>query len=310
MLRFWIIIVIAGFEQTNPRSFPFRDQSSSAEVAPPDLADIAQPPSNDGRFTDSLAQTGAVPDSTSANATTPAIEFDAVSIKLNKSGDSRMSHSIPKNGDSMTFTNVPLFMVIMYAYNSDRPGKTLGLPNWTKTDRYDITAKVTGPEVAEYLKLSPMQRASMLQKVLLDRFKLQLHREKRLAPVYELVIAKSGPKMPLASSGDIPANGRTVFYTGQGQLSGKGATTEDLAFALSDSSVDRQVLDKTGLQGRYIFTLQFTMNQSADNSGPASGEAAPSIFAALQEQLGLKLVPATDPVEYLVIDHIERLSEN
>jgi uncharacterized protein (TIGR03435 family) len=260
---------------------------------------------------DSHAQTGAASDSTSAITTTPTIEFDAVSIRLNKSGNSQMSHSFPANGDSMTFTNVPLFMIIMFAYNADHPGKTIGLPEWTRTERYDITAKVTGPEVSEYQKFSRAQRTLMLQKVLSDRCKLQLHREKKSTPVYELVIAKGGPKMQPANVSDVPANGRTVFFTGNGQVSGKGATNEDLAFALSDfSGMDRQVLNNTGLQGRCNFTLQFTMNQSADVSAPPNSEAAPSIFAALQEQLGLKLVPATDPVEYLVIDHIERPSEN
>ncbi len=258
----------------------------------------------------SPAQTSPGANSASANAETPAIEFDAVSIKLNKSGDNRMSHSVPVNGDGMTFTNVPLFMIIMYAYNSDRPGGTEGLPNWTKTERYDITAKVSGPAVAEYLNLSQIQRATMLQIVLVDRFKLQLHREQRPTRVYELVIGKSGPKMQPAIANDVPIKGRTVFLTGQGQLSGRGATTEDLAFALSDSGMDRRVLDKTGLQGRYTFDLQFTMNQSADDGVPAGGESAPSIFAALQDQLGLKLVPATAPAEFIVIGHIERPTEN
>jgi uncharacterized protein (TIGR03435 family) len=254
----------------------------------------------------SHAQTGVTPDSPSATAKTPAIEFDVVSIRLDKSGDSKISHSIPANGDGMTFTNSPLFMIVMYAYNSDRPGKILGLPDWTQTERYDISVKVTGPEVSEYLKLSRNERALMLQKVLSDRCKLQLHREQKPTPVYELVIAKGGPKMQPASSSDI-----LLFFTGNGQLSGKGATADDLAFALTDSTgMDRQIVNKTGLEGRYTFTLQFAMNQSGDTGTPASNDAAPSIFSALPEQLGLKLVPAIDPVEYLVIDHIERPTEN
>jgi uncharacterized protein (TIGR03435 family) len=117
--------------------------------------------------------------------------------------------------------------------------------------------------------------------------------------------------MQPANATDTPAKGRTVFFTAAGQLSGKGATTEDLAFALSDSTgMDRQIVNKTGLEGRYNFTLQFAMNQSGDAGTPASGDAAPSIFSALPDQLGLKLVPATDHVEYIVIDHIERPSEN
>lgn len=214
----------------------------------------------------------------------------------------------------MTFTNVPLFIVIMYLYNSDHPAKTQGLPDWTRSERYDIVAKVTGPDVSEYLKLTQAQRKLMLQKMLEDRFKLQIHRESKPTPVYELVIAKSGLKMQPAKPDDIPANGRTVFFSGRDALSGKGATSQDLAFALSDSGMDRQVLDKTGLTGKYTFTLRFTMNQEADaaaqETASSPNASAPSIFTALQEQLGLKLQPANAPVEYLVVDHVERPSEN
>lgn len=227
-----------------------------------------------------------------------------------------MSHSFPPDGDSMSFTNVTLFMVMMYSFNSDRPGMTIGLPGWTKTDRYDISVKVTGPDVAEYLKLDQAQRKLMLQKVLADRFKLQLHREAKPMPVYELVVAQNGPKMQSAKSADIPANGRTIFFSGPGKLSGQGATTEDLASALSDSGMDRRVLNKTGIDGRFNFLLHFTMNQSADSEpggspdNSAAGEKEPSIFTAVQEQLGLKLEPDTAPVECLVIDHVQRPSEN
>jgi hypothetical protein len=84
----------------------------------------------------SFAQSVLSADLSSANpGTSAAVDFDVVSIKLNRSGDSRMAHSFPANGDSVTFTNVPLMMLIFYANNSDRPGKVIGLPEWTRTER-------------------------------------------------------------------------------------------------------------------------------------------------------------------------------
>lgn len=200
----------------------------------------------------SPAQTAPATDSAA-----PAIEFDVVSIKLNKSGDAKMEHSFPANGDTMTFTNMPLFIIIMYLYNADRPGKLTGFPGWARAERYDITAKVTGASVAPFLSLDPARRKVMLQKVLADRFKLQIHSEKMVSPVYELVAAKNGPRMRPAQDSDIPANGRTTLYNGFGQLTGQAATMEDLAYSLSDTpGMDRQVVDKTGLPGRYSFTLR------------------------------------------------------
>jgi uncharacterized protein (TIGR03435 family) len=96
----------------------------------------------------------------------------------------------------------------------------------------------------------------MLQRVLIERFKLQIHSEKKLSPVYELMIAKGGPQMHPAQVNEIQADGRTTLYTGPGQLTAHAATMEDLSYSLCDTpGMDRQVVDETGLQGRYSFTL-------------------------------------------------------
>jgi uncharacterized protein (TIGR03435 family) len=249
----------------------------------------------------------------------PALEFDVVSIKQSKNNDAPMRHAFPPDGDSMTFTNTPLSMIILFLFNSDHPGLTRGLPDWTKTERYDITAKVTGPEVSQYQKLTLAQRKMMLQRVLADRFKLQIHGETMAIPVYDLVLSRSGSKMSRAEAEDVPANGRVVFFTGRGQLTGKGAKMADLAFALSDIGLGREVHDLTGLTGRYNFTLQFTPDQDAAPMSESGGQPqnasspdalGPTLFTAIQEQLGLRLQSDKAPVESLVIDHIEKPSEN
>lgn len=248
-------------------------------------------------------------------ASVPEIDFDVVSIHPGKNPAAPMGHAFPADSDSMTFTNVPLFILLFYVYNGDRAGLTRGLPGWTRTERYDITAKVTGPNVDLYRKLSQNERKLMLRRVLEDRFQLKVHRESRVMPVYNLVVAKGGSKLVRAQPADVPANGRTIVYAGPGQMSGHGVLMGDLAAALSDSSLGRQVIDKTRLTARYNFTLKFALDPGpapsfGSQSGSKADDAMPSIFSALQDQLGLKLESSTAPVETLVVDHIEKPTEN
>jgi uncharacterized protein (TIGR03435 family) len=160
----------------------------------------------------------------------------------------------------------------------------------------------------------------MLQPVLAERFKLQAHHEIKDRPVYALVVAKGGPKLKAAQSGEAHPNtdkanpngmhhGSTIFATAPGQITGEAASTGDLALTLSDrgeQSLGRPVIDKTGLAGKYDFTLQLPPPASGDDAQ----QTVATLFTAVQEQLGLKLEPTTAPTDYLVIDHIERPSAN
>lgn len=244
----------------------------------------------------------------------PRIDFDVVSIKASKDPDAPMRHAFPQNGDGMTFTNAPLAMLIFYLCNGDHAGVSKGLPGWTRNERYDIAVKVTGANVVVYQGLDQTERKQMLLRVLEDRFKLRVHHESRSAPVCQLTITRGGPKLKTAQPSDAPRSGPRVFYTGAGQLSGHGAPIGDLAAALSESELGRQVVDKTGLNGLYSFTLNFAPDAgSALQAGPtarAAEDVRPSIFTALREQLGLKLEPSTALVDTLVIDRIEKPSEN
>jgi uncharacterized protein (TIGR03435 family) len=271
------------------------------------------------------APVGATSSQGAAAVVEPAIRFDVVSIKQSKDRNAPRARSMPADGDGMTFTNVPMLMVILAACDFNNYTLTFGLPDWTITDRYDVAVKVTGADVAVYHTLTSAQRKLMLRRALEDRLKLQAHLEMRPQPVYDLVVAKSGTKMKTASPGDTYPNGFkakagvTILFTPPAHLVGQGATATELATRLSDLgdySIGHQVFDKTGLTGKYDFSLQWTpeMKGAADTGSDGGAGAAegggPSLFTAMQEQLGLKLEPAKEPVQCLIVDRAERPGEN
>jgi uncharacterized protein (TIGR03435 family) len=179
----------------------------------------------------------------------------------------------------------------------------LGGPGWLDSDRYDVEAKPDSTVADQLQKLDWKQRRpvqnQMDQALLADRLKLKVHFETKEMPIFALVIAKSGPKMTEAKD-----TGSYSYSVGGGKMEAWGVSMDALARQLSQE-VGHIVQDQTGLNGSYKFTLHYSdgVNSSPDSS-------APSIFTALQEQLGLKLEPAKGPVEVLVIDHVERPSEN
>jgi uncharacterized protein (TIGR03435 family) len=146
---------------------------------------------------------------------------------------------------------------------------------------------------------------SEVQGLLQDRFQLQFHRETRTAPVYSLAIAKGGIKL---SASDSPQKG---INAGQGTMLGEGASMTQLASKLS-RLLQRPVVNNTGLAGNYDFKLAWTPDRelSAPSGQPADTAAGPSIFSALQEQLGLRLEATKGPVDVLVIDQVDKPSEN
>jgi uncharacterized protein (TIGR03435 family) len=254
-----------------------------------------------------------------------AINFEVVSIRQSKDRTAPRVRSMPANGDGMTFTNVPMAMVILYACRFGNPTLTTGLPEWTWTDRYDVAVKVADSNVAAYHALTKEQRSAMLLRVLQDRLKLRTHFEMKPVLVYDLLVAKNGPKMKAAIPGDTYPNGfkaapgQTILYTPPGQMVAQGATIAELASRMSDLgdySLGRQVFDKTGLTGKYDFSLQWTPDmKSAGDSDSDGGQQAvdgsgPTLFTAVQEQLGLKIDSVKEPVKSLVIDHADRPSEN
>ncbi|MGH9595736.1 MAG: TIGR03435 family protein [Edaphobacter sp.] len=274
-----------------------------------------------------LGQGNAAPSAATEAATTdvrvPA--FDVVSVKQNKS-ESRMVRVMNKS-DGYAATNVSLKMLLQGAYGI-REDLISGAPGWADSAAFDIDAKVADADVDALKNLKAEQRRLMLQPLLADRFHLKAHTETRLLPVYELTLAKGGSKLKEATPGNTYANGIKGFdgvgragmmRMGRGEVTGQAIAVSGMVNMLS-RQLQRTVIDKTGLTGKYDFTLQWTeessdpMFKGGDNNQqraePAPDATGPSIFTALQEQLGLKLQSAKGPVETLVIDHVEMPSEN
>jgi bla regulator protein BlaR1 len=209
-------------------------------------------------------------------------------------------------------------MLIAMAYNLPLPseGRIVGGPDWLKTDVYEIQAKISDAVYAEMQKMPPAasreQRQLMEQSLLADRFGLKVHFETRDMPVYALVAAKGGPKLAPAKEGEQ----ENISVSGDAQasdLKASAAKLDDLLrlLQMQPDVSGRMLINQTGLPGVYNFTLRWSREQSsgADN-GAASTADAPAFFTALQEQLGLRLVPTKAATEVIVIDHIEHPSEN
>jgi uncharacterized protein (TIGR03435 family) len=182
-------------------------------------------------------------------------------------------------------------------------------PPWLLTARFDIdgTPDVEGRPNHDQVKL-------MIQKLLAARFKLAFHHEQRELAVYAIIIGNNGPK--LTKTGRKPSDNTNFSYTNRVVLTVRNATMADFADGMQASFIDRPVVDQTGLAGRYDFLLRWTPDESQSGLGenvppPADDpNAPPGLYTAIQEQLGLKLVPTKAPVDVLVIDHIEMPSEN
>lgn len=249
--------------------------------------------------------------------------FDVASIKVNNSGSGRHSLSLGLPGGRFTATNVSLRDLMTSAYQL-AANRIVGAPAWGDSEYFDIRATAAGDSTED-------QKRRMVQSLLVDRFKLVTHTENRKLPVYALVLVKPGklgPQLHLNSvncdslpvGSPIPALG-TPAGIACGDLS-SSSTPRDVRYAgrkitiqrfltgLTDSGanliIDRPIVDRTGLSGTFDFDLHFASPQL----GSASTSDLPSLFTALQEQLGLKLESRTGSVEVLVIDHVERPSEN
>ncbi len=206
----------------------------------------------------------------------------------------------------LTMANVPLRLCIQWAYQV-QPFQISGGPGWLGTDKYDIVAKAEKPVPNDQMRL-------MLQTLLAERFKLTVHREMKESVEYALVVAKGGSKLH-AAKGDEGSQ----MEGGRGELVARGIALTMLARELS-RTLGRTVKEETGLNGQFDFTLKWApevgmpmgMKEEARMAVEpvASDPAGPSIFTAVQEQLGLKLESRKAMVEGLVIDRAEKASEN
>jgi uncharacterized protein (TIGR03435 family) len=243
---------------------------------------------------------------TPPDAAGPAFEVSVV--KHNKSADTG-SHSDFRDGRFLA-SNVTLINVLQYQVYDLPESRILGGPKWFNSERFDIEAKLDSA-TADRLHALPreqrkQQMKAMFQHLLADRFKLATHWETRTLPVYAMVIAKKGPALLSSKEPD----GQTGTSESDGLLTVKGETLTQMADTLTQElsrELGRPVIDKTGVQGRFDFVLKFT--PETEKNLPDDGDG-PSIFTAIQEQVGLKLESAKAPVTVLVVDHAEMPSEN
>lgn len=218
--------------------------------------------------------------------------FDVATVKATPSGTREFR--LGAQHGTLTGRNITLAQYIAFAYDV-LPAQIAGAPAWVKQETFDIIGKGA-------VSASDEDVQKMLQALLEKRFGLKLHRESKEMPVYVLTVAKGGPKMHEAkeSSGG--------FRLGRGKVQGDGVTMGNFAGILS-GRVDRPVVDGTGLTGSYDFELQWTPQAAPASPNPDEASpdpSGPSIFTAVQEQLGLRLEARRAPVPLLVLDHVER----
>ena len=219
--------------------------------------------------------------------------FDVASIRPTEPTAPASHISNPARRSSFTAVNLSLQDLMEVAYATPET-RILGGAEWTKSNRYDVQAK-SGPELDQLLASVPLEQGrlikqQMLVRLLATRFGLAVHPQETSMPVYLLVLDKNGPKIQ-------PSNSATTTLR-----SGRDVLTFELSWRLG-----RPVLNRSGLSGPYHIELTWSPD---DNPSSSNTPAGPSIFTAIQEQLGLKLQPAKAPVPTLVIDHAEKASAN
>jgi len=273
-------------------------------------------------------------------------QFDVASVKLNNECVNNRNQDPPPRPGRLQISCIAVQNLIQVAYGGIKNGrapslqqlKITGAPGWLQSDFYSIAAKTDEPTPVEVM-VGPM-----LQSLLEERFKLKLHRESREEPVYSMTVGKNGLKIqPLAEGSCTPIDlDHLPEPPGPGQPMPKfcgmqnmrvdkgifktelrGVTMKDLAQRLSNQ-LDRPVVDKTGVNGMFDITLEFAPDSTMRGfGGRGPGDASrgepgsipadpvgPTLFTALQEQIGLKMAGDKAPVDYLVIDHIEKATEN
>jgi uncharacterized protein (TIGR03435 family) len=228
--------------------------------------------------------------------------FEVASIKRDPFNGQQGNIGLRISGNRLIFEHQGLAAMVVFAYGIE-DFQLSGGPAWVNArpmdpDAYQLTAKAEGDTIP-----TKEQLQQMLQALLADRFQLKIHREAKDMPAYELVIAKNGHKLKDATT---DPDAHTLWNSGRAaeHYSGKKVSMTDLVFLLRTQS-RRPVIDKTGLTGKYDFELEWSAGDPPPPDAPG-----PSIFTAVQEQLGLKLESVKASFPTVVIDHAERPSEN
>ncbi len=231
--------------------------------------------------------------SASQAATAPTLPlplaFDVASVRLSASNGPRpYINDLPSN--RFTATNYPLFNLIRIAYGATGNNR-ITAPEWLFDTHYDINAQIDGNT-----KLTHEQMMPLLRQLLEERFHLVVHHEEKDVSGYALVVAKGGPKLN-------PTKGAKQYgYFLSNELRFQNVSIKEIA-AMLGGAAGGAGIDKTGITGNYDIDLKFASANAREGSADA---ALPDLFTAVQEQLGLKLVPQKIPVDFLIVDHVDR----
>jgi len=256
------------------------------------------------------------------------IKFDVVSFRRAKLDttlppSATRRRALPPDGDFISYHSSTIDSLLMFAYQGWSAGSFTiwGEPDWVKNDLYDFTAKVAPEDVVAWKNMMLIDKRVMVRVALEEALKLKVHADTSEHPVYDLVVAKGGPKLMDYHAGDTvtppfpgakPITGHVLTGYDRVNMVCQDITMADLVLVLSepDDGVGRTVIDKTGLTGTYDFTLPIPYARAPEQIQQATEDlGVPSVFEGLK-QLGLQLVPAKGPTRGIVVDHIERPPEN
>ncbi len=233
---------------------------------------------------------------TACAQSTPPLRFDVASLKPTPPDQYEGSSGIASGHGRITGSRVTLKRCIVGAY-AIGPGQIAGGPPWLDTDFFEIVAKADRPAGDDDLML-------MLRTLLADRFKLAMHRETRMQEALVLEVAKGGPKLEKVDGGE------SVTNSNHGRIDVKATSMNRFANLLARAT-GSPVVDQTGLEGVFNFKLSWSPDSDRPvKPGEIPADTGPSLYTAIQQQLGLRLQARKVPVEVLVIDHAEKPSAN
>ena len=298
--------MILAAVQSAPKPFRLAAHAMIAEISTPAVGEISEAPLQQapGTRADGMDMSNDAPLRFEVASIRPAAPQESTS-----QGPRRASVFMD---DGISARDVPMNRLLATAYDVNQLlGQIIGAPDWVGTQAWDIEAKIADGDVAAYSRLMQdrtpegmHRRDLMLQAFLAERFKLKAHYETREQTIYSLEVTKGGFKAkPVAAN----AASSVRFTRGNGHYQAHSADIKGLATYLA-MSLRQPVLDKTGLTGNYDITLDWQPDTGASADPGAAGSSKPSLPAALEEQLGLKLVAGKGPVDVVVVDHIEKPS--
>jgi uncharacterized protein (TIGR03435 family) len=237
------------------------------------------------------------------------LSFEVASIKPATPGDRGGKFAIMQGGHQFVVRNYKVKDLVSFAYNLP-PRLISGGPAWSEVDAYNILAATPGearPNLDEQM--------AMMRTLLADRFKLEFHTEPKETSVYALTVTKGGIKFNETAQPNIATQlVNTIFPAEKAHLPARNATMDQFASMLQRGVVDRPVVDKTNLTGKYDFDLEWTYDETqfGGNLPPIAtpNDGKPDLFSALQQQLGLRLESSRAAVDTIVIDRVQKPSEN